>query len=75
MLKRVEWQTLEIRCRRRSPDIPSFLSGVIWKGALITKRDNAGEGITTLRENQTSSVWDMLSPKVSFGHLDGIISQ
>lgn len=48
MLKRVEWQTLEIRW---SPDIPSFLFGVIGKGALITKTDNAGEGITTLREN------------------------
>lgn len=69
MLKRVEWQTLGIKCRR-SPDTPSFLCGVTGKGVLevIIKTDSAGEGITMVRENQMSSVWDRLNSEVSFGH-------
>ena len=35
---------------------------------VIIKTDNAGEGITMVRENQMSSVWDRLSFEVSFGH-------
>ena len=69
MLKTVEWQTSEIICRR-SPYTPSFLCGVTGKGMLVViiKTDNAGEGITMVRENQMSSVWDRLSFEVSFGH-------
>lgn len=49
MLKRVEWQTSEIKCRR-SADTPSFLGGVAGKGMLVViiKTDNAGEGITMI---------------------------
>ena len=35
---------------------------------VIIKTDNAGEGITMVRESQMSSVWDRLSFEVSFGH-------
>ena len=50
--------------------VVKFLYGVTGKGMLVViiKTDSAGEGITMVRENQRSSVWDRLSSEVSFGH-------